>query len=121
MQCVAKTVVVIITGLFCACLIYRCLWSADVNSSAPPAAAAHPLIDVLEEYRRKNGEYPNTLEQLVPSYIDHIPLPEWGTNIWEYNRAADKKRGYSLGVRKKDDDYVGFEYDSPSQKWVYDQ
>ena len=36
-------------------------------------AAVPPVIKALDAYRAKNGAYPKSLEQLVPSYLPEVP------------------------------------------------
>jgi hypothetical protein len=38
----------------------------------------------LEEYKRQIGTYPNNLEQLVPKYLERLPLPTVGEKKWSY-------------------------------------
>ena len=40
---------------------------------------AAPVIDAVEAYRRARGDYPHTLDDLVPSYLQSLPAPacEW--------------------------------------------
>jgi len=65
-----------------------------------PARAA-PLIASLEDYRARCGDYPSSLEELVPEFLPHLPTtgllayPEFG-----YARATQgaKRPGYELWV-----------------------
>lgn len=35
------------------------------------------IVDALTRYREKRGEYPDRLEDLVPDYLDKVPLSPW--------------------------------------------
>lgn len=39
------------------------------------ARAAEPLVQALDDYREAQGNYPGTVEALVPEYIEAIPTP----------------------------------------------
>ncbi len=36
---------------------------------------ATPIIDAVEAYRQANGDYPQELEEIVPSYLEALPSP----------------------------------------------
>ncbi len=35
------------------------------------------IVDALTRYKEKRGEYPDRLEELVPEYLDRVPLAPW--------------------------------------------
>lgn len=39
------------------------------------ARSARPIIDALRACRAEHGQYPQTLEELVPEYLDAVPTP----------------------------------------------
>jgi hypothetical protein len=39
----------------------------------PVTRRGQPLIDAIESYRTDNGAYPESLDQLVPEYLESIP------------------------------------------------
>lgn len=45
--------------------------------------AAYELCLTVELFRRKNGDYPETLDALVPDFLDHIPRDPYGSNPTE--------------------------------------
>ena len=61
------------------------------------------IIEALLQYKNDYGSYPETLDKLVPKYIDEIPkLPDY--NRWSYNVNEDG----SFGL-----DFSAFEYNYP--------
>jgi len=32
-----------------------------------------PIVNALELYKNDNGQYPSSLNQLTPKYLDHLP------------------------------------------------
>jgi hypothetical protein len=52
-----------------------------------------PVIDSLEKYKQKNGDYPSSLDQLVPDYITNLPMP-YSCAL----PAAEYEKGSSWGV-----------------------
>lgn len=61
------------------------------------------LACALERYRLARGEYPSTLEELVPQFIDKIPHDVIGGQPPHYRRTEDGKfLLYSIGWTEKD-------------------
>ena len=42
------------------------------------------IVIALLEYKMDNGLYPDTLKQLVPTYVQKIKSPIWGETEWDY-------------------------------------
>jgi hypothetical protein len=42
------------------------------------------IVEALERYKLDKGEYPESLEQLVPDYMSKIPKHKVGTKRWKY-------------------------------------
>lgn len=59
---------------------------------------AEPIIVALEQYHEDKGEYPASLEDLIPDYLDEIPSGEW-IEGFRYDQDQDS---YALSF-----DYVG--------------
>jgi hypothetical protein len=58
----------------------------------------------LERYRLAKGEYPPTLDTLVPAFIEKLPPDIIGGQPMHYQRTEDGKfRLYSVGWNEKDD------------------
>lgn len=62
---------------------------------------AKPIIESLEKCRQEKGDYPRTLSELTPQYLEKIPLDESNQN-YKYQYKGDKK-SYILS----------FNYDAP--------
>jgi len=58
----------------------------------------------LERYRLTHGQYPDTLEALVPQFADKLPHDIVGGQPLKYHRTADGQFVlYSVGWNEKDD------------------
>jgi hypothetical protein len=58
----------------------------------------------LERYRLAHGQYPETLEALVPQFAEQIPHDNIGAQPLKYHRTADGQFVlYSVGWNEKDD------------------
>lgn len=42
------------------------------------------IIRALEQFRTDRGQYPKSLADLSPKYIQELPLPTWGLKAWQY-------------------------------------
>ncbi|HUU94881.1 MAG TPA: hypothetical protein VM487_04010 [Phycisphaerae bacterium] len=56
----------------------------------------------LSAYKHEHGEYPATLEALVPSYLDEVPLDAFTHEPFRYTR--DSPSSYDLGPARPLDD-----------------
>jgi hypothetical protein len=67
----------------------------NLNISALQALMA------IRAYKIQSGDYPLTLESLVPRYLSEIPKDPYNDQALKYLK--DKKIIYSVGSDKKDD------------------
>src|SRR5215469_6034743 len=58
----------------------------------------------LERYRLARGQYPETLESLVPQFLERVPRDIIGGQELKYRRTADGQFVlYSVGWNERDD------------------
>ncbi len=57
----------------------------------------------IERYRLRHGDWPDTLNDLVPEFADAVPLDVWDNTPLIYHRQGAGFRLYALG-RDRDDD-----------------
>jgi hypothetical protein len=57
----------------------------------------------LSEYRRRKGEFPQPLEQLVPALLPAVPVDPFAEKPFVYQRRGDGYLLYSLGPDQDDD------------------
>jgi hypothetical protein len=50
-----------------------CAAPGEGRKAAAGYALCRPLIDALAEYHNQHGSYPETLEALVPDFVDAVP------------------------------------------------
>lgn len=62
------------------------------------------MASVFGTYRVDHGEYPETLESLVPEYLDALPKDPRGRNVYRYRRTKDGCLIYSVGLNGRDDE-----------------
>jgi hypothetical protein len=68
------------------------------------------IIKALKQYGANHGEYPASLSDLCPQYLEHIQSPWWGVREWTCTRA---KGDFELGVRETESAPDGEHY------WLY--
>ncbi len=74
------------------------------------------LAIALRMYRKKNGNYPGLLKELVPDIVRELPLDPFTGKDYLYRQEGNGFVVYSLGDNKKDDGGRG---DEP-QRWQGD-
>ena len=62
------------------------------------AAKSKPLIAAIERYHNYRGEYPESLEDLIPEFISTIPETKISTKS-DYMYYKEKEGGYQLTIR----------------------
>jgi hypothetical protein len=65
------------------------------------ASRAKSVVEALERYRGDAGEYPDSLDNLVPAYLHSVPIPgPIAYPRFKYSRASSTTpyRGYELAV-----------------------
>lgn len=74
------------------------------------------ILAALRKHKADTGQYPSQLSDLVPTYLDTVPTPDWGVRRWDYS--ADSEI-LVLAVYENQDGYPAIEY-SPLSGWIYD-
>ncbi|MFG0246474.1 MAG: hypothetical protein ACF8MF_10555 [Phycisphaerales bacterium JB052] len=69
---------------------------------------AQPIIQAIDAYRVDHADEPDSLNDLIPKYLDELPLPLVGGQAWEYHNT---KRSYELTVPSSNPD-------PPSLLWM---
>ncbi len=86
------------------CLLVPALDRASGNCDCAKAAHEAVLVVlVLEEYREKQGRYPESLGELVPRYLPTMPLDYSTGGPLRYKLKDGKPLLYGLGLDGKDD------------------
>lgn len=80
---------------------------------------ANEVVGALDLYADNEGEFPDTLDRLVPNYLEKIPPPDWGTRRWDYSRSNDHM-SYILSVRMNLSNWNQYFYSSEMDEWAYD-
>ena len=65
------------------------------------AVAATRVLIALKAFKVQKGRLPETLDELVPEYLDAVPLDDFDGKPLRYN--AEKKVIYSVGKDLRDD------------------
>jgi hypothetical protein len=81
-----------------------------LGRAAEKCARAQSSVDLariacaLERYRLANGQFPDTLEALVPKFIEKLPYDVIGGQPLKYRRSDDGLFVlYSVGLNETDD------------------
>jgi hypothetical protein len=75
------------------------------------------LVCALERYRHAHGQYPDSLDQLVPDFAQKLPHDLIGGQPLKYRRTAEAKfLLYSIGWNEKDDNG---DPDKQKDDWVW--
>lgn len=88
------------TGYF-KCLIYGCTALLIFGSNYLNNMIAHNrsemLITTIEQYKSDNGVYPETLEALVPKYVQYVPPAKLSLSMnkfWYHRQGGDASLFY---------------------------
>jgi hypothetical protein len=78
------------------------------------------IVEALEAYRTRQGEYPESLDGLVPTYLDPVIRPPWGNSGWRYRKY--NKDAFELEVGFGSDEYLypAKSYSSSNGYWHSD-
>lgn len=83
--------------VFIGCYLVGVPWGRSVRNSElehlPPRA--QPLVDAIIAYEAKNGRPPDSLDELVPDYLDRIPVTGVGNhpNFYYFKVSPESHRG----------------------------
>lgn len=99
------------------------LWLWTNNKIKDSTKKGDLIILKINLFYEMHGRYPYQLTELVPEYIDTLPLPSAGAKQWNYS--AERGDEFSLGFSMpRDSKWYGYpisQYDSRSGKWLIDQ
>lgn len=81
------------------------VWPGDLNYFVNAQARERLLISVLAVrlYKMEKGRYPQRLDELVPQYLDEVPLDPFDLKPLRYKKRQGKWIIYSIGPDCKDD------------------
>lgn len=80
------------------------------------------IISKIKLYHEKNGRYPGQLTELIPDYLDILPLPSAGVNQWYYGVGEDFSFDLCFSM-PRDSTWHGYpscRYDSRYGEWYID-
>ena len=114
-------------GLFCALYLHvfsdEIFWGWTEGNVRRSMASGDLLISKLYLFRERNGKFPNALTDLVPDYIDSLPLPSAGGKEWDYT-VKDGKSFFLWFGMPRDSRWGGYPsciYNSRSGNWYKDE
>jgi hypothetical protein len=79
---------------------------------------AAAIIAALDKWKATHGQYPVTLEELVPSELPRVDPPLVGKGVWEYGRLGPDvfELGFFVGPLYESD-----QYHSGKGAWMMDR
>lgn len=84
------------------------------------AAEARPVIEALEKYRLKNGEYPRDGKAVIPWFVtSQMSKRDQEQFPWNWEYFSDGK-SYSLAYRLSHDEDLIYKSEAPRGEWIYD-
>jgi len=75
------------------------------------------IAAALNNYRQDEGEYPTSLDALVPTYLSEVPPPTAGNGLWGYE-SYDRNSRFRLWFEGTAEDTPVYIYDSTTKKWA---
>jgi len=100
--------------LFFVILLFGC--GEDKSFVSDDERTGDQIIAALEKYKAEQGFYPDTLNQLVPTYLGKITQPRYGEKRWDYiHYCKNDSFGLAMWGQELSDD--GFVYSSERRKW----
>jgi hypothetical protein len=104
------------------CFVLFCLVALSVGCEADKSSVAADerigdgIIAALDKFKTEQGVYPDTLTQVVPTYIKEITSPHYGEKRWDYiHYCKNDSFGLAMWGRKPTDD--AYMYNSERKKW----
>lgn len=77
--------------------------SYELNTKLTAQIRAARAAMAAERFRLDNGQFPTSLEQLVPSYLEKVPLDPFDQRPLRYRLTGERAVFYSVGEDLKDD------------------
>ena len=77
--------------------------SVRLTTQALVAVRCTILAIVIERYRRSHGELPSSLDEVLPTYINSIPLDPFTGKKLLYSHDEETYVVYSTGINRQDD------------------
>ena len=74
------------------------------------------VVRAIHAYREVNGSPPVSLDLLVPSQLNKLPLPAAGTRRWQYITHLDG-RNFCLIFSRRESEFPYMSYLSNVGKW----
>ena len=105
--------------IFAGYSMYRNL--IDENLRKETMVSGDKIVKGLESYFLKYNKYPDSLNELIPEYLDKIPKAKWGEG-WRYESDSKSfwiETGYK-DVLGGEDYYPSLHYFHEEKKWILD-
>ena len=93
-------------------------WSAEAVAASQ--ARGDEIIAAVGRYQADHGVYPQTLDALVPRYLQRILPPDAGDRKWRYE-AVDDGRQFNISFAGPNYDDPVCWYDSSRPHWDLDK
>jgi hypothetical protein len=75
----------------------------EADARAKTIRAGVTVVAAIETYRRENGAYPQSLDDLAPSVLTQLPADPFTGQPFHYTRKLDSYQLYSAGTNMRDD------------------
>lgn len=81
-----KALVLVTVGAVVCVLVWYQLGRSSADDHADAVRCGTPIVRAIRAFRTANGQLPNTLDELVPAYINRIDVPKYYACPWVYSR-----------------------------------
>jgi hypothetical protein len=106
-------VILVAVGLFGALALYRSWASFDET-----IRRGDIIVQALNKYYANHHQYPALLTDLSPRYLEDIPAPTWGLQMWKYTSLPNE---FEIGVDESNStgngDALWLKYLGPRLGW----
>jgi hypothetical protein len=127
MSRILKIAVLIGISVFCGLVIWvnsaAIFWGWTEGNIKRSISTGDRLIANLYLFHERNGKFPNELTELIPDYIDSLPLPSAGGKQWEYSPREGNRFFLWFGMPRNStwNGYPSCLFDSRKGKWYVDE
>ncbi len=88
-----------------------------VDEQTPDRAA--PIATAIESFRTETGQYPESLEMLVPKHLAEIPILRFSADQPRISYGILKGKPYLRIPSARGDQFANYEYDFESKSWIH--
>ncbi len=90
-----------------------------VDEQTPERAAK--IVMAIESYRTETGQYPESVEMLVPKHLAEVPILRFSADQPRISYGILKGKPYLRIPSARGDQFANYEYDFESKSWIHNR